>query len=92
MFKEINRNCKKGRVMNTYIIVISNDESSPKHIIVEKETREKAIIEAKSQIFPSEVTDGKSIMEIHDMFVDLGYYFSSTILVRGLDYKVTKLS
>ncbi|CAG7581386.1 MAG: hypothetical protein SLAVMIC_00816 [uncultured marine phage] len=76
--------------MNTYIFAISNKKFGHKLISVEADNREESYVLAKSKVFPELLTKGKSILEIHDMFFEMGYWFEQSMLIEGDDYEITE--
>ena len=75
--------------LNTYIMIIANTNNhNVKTILVESNSLEDAIQKSKSLVFPSQVTDGKSLEEITDMFNELGFVFRSEVIITGSDYDV----
>lgn len=78
--------------MNTYVFSISNEKYNDKLITVEETSREKAIQKAKAKCFPDEITKGKRLKTIHNMFIDLGYRFEHTLMIQGTDYTITEFN
>lgn len=75
--------------LNTYIMIIANTNNhNVKTILVESNSLEDAIQKSKSLVFPSQVTDGKSLEEITDMFNELGFVFRYEVIITGSDYDV----
>ena len=75
--------------LNTYIMIIANTNNhNVKTILVESNSLEDAIQKSKSLVFPSQVTDGKSLEEITDMFNELGFVFRSEVIITGSEYDV----
>ena len=75
--------------LNTYIIIIANiNNHNVKTILVESNSIEDAIQRSKSLVFPRQVTEGKSLEEITDMFNELGFRFRSEVIITGSDYNV----